>query len=86
MAVQQTSLFAYTVTRQKLNKNQEAVLNAVKRAGRPLTNRMIARELGWEINSITPRVLELRKKYLLTEHHRGRDITGRTAIFWEVTE
>lgn len=49
----------------------------------PATNKMVAKHLGWEINSITPRMLELRSKMKVVEAYKGTDITGRKAIYWK---
>lgn len=80
--IQQTSLLAYKEAKQSLNKTQHAVMQALEEI-QPASNKMLAKHLGWEINSVTPRVLELRTKKKVIEAYRGKDVTGRTAIFWK---
>jgi DNA-binding MarR family transcriptional regulator len=67
-----------------LSARQEAVLSAFRRRER-LTNLELARFLEWEINTVTPRVKELRDKGILEEHcKRTCNISGRTAICWQI--
>lgn len=80
--MQQTSLLAFREAKTRLNKTQSMVYEALEDIS-PATNKMVAKHLGWEINSITPRMLELRGKHKVIEAFKGRDITGRTAIFWK---
>lgn len=80
--IQQTSILAFQEAKTRLSYTQSAVLEALEEIS-PATNKMIAKHLGWEINSITPRVLELRKKRKVVEAYRSVDITGRKAIFWK---
>ena len=52
----------------------------------PQTNRMLAEELGWDINRVTGRVSELREKGFV-EHagdHYDED-TNRTVNLWKCT-
>lgn len=80
--LQQTSLLAYQEAKARLTNTQSQVYRALEEIY-PATNKMVAKHLGWEINSITPRMLELRGKRKVVEAYKGKDITGRTAIFWE---
>jgi hypothetical protein len=49
------------------------------------TNTEIAQRLEWPINTVTPRVFELRKLGLLIEDVRRKcTITGRMAIAWKL--
>lgn len=78
---QQTSLETYfTQVKPHLNERQQRVLDAIEIIG-PATNRQIGDYLGWAINSITPRVLELREKGKVKSAYIAKD-HGRSAHFW----
>ncbi len=80
--VQQTSLLAYKEAKQKLNQKQNIVLYTLQQI-HPATNLDIAHHLGWAINSVTPRVHELRAKKLVVEAKKAIDPrTGRKSMFW----
>lgn len=50
-----------------------------------LTNKELSSLLGWEINTITPRVNELVKKGFVHEVERRKcKVTGRNSIAWGV--
>ena len=83
--MQQTSIEAYQIAKKNLSRTQAQVLEAIEEQGE-ITNKQLARHLGWEINSITPRVLELRNKGKVVECYKGEDISGRTAIYWGTPE
>lgn len=59
IGVQQTSLEAYRSTKLKLGPHQNQVLDFIANH-EPVSNSQISEGLGWGINSVTPRVLELR--------------------------
>lgn len=80
--MQQTSLLAYREAKTRLSQTQAKVFNALEDLA-PATNLMVAQHLGWGINSVTPRMLELRGKHKVVEAHRGKDVTGRQAIYWK---
>lgn len=82
MGLQQTSLLAYKQV--KLNRNQKLVLEALEEIA-PATNNMVARYMNWSINSVTPRMLELRSQKIdkVVEAKQGPDINGRKAIYWK---
>jgi predicted ArsR family transcriptional regulator len=80
----QTSLMAYKEAKTHLSTTQSQVLEALEEIA-PATNLMIAKHLGWAINSVTPRMQELRKKQKVVTDHVGKDITGRSAHFWKPT-
>jgi len=83
MTVQQTSLLAYhSNVKPSLNYKQKIVLAALEEIY-PATNKGIAQHLDWPINSITPRVLELRNKRMVNEAYKGKDSSGRSSIFWK---
>lgn len=51
------------------------------------TNSELAHYLGWTINTVTPRIFELRKLNLVTDSgKRTCRITGRTAIAWRIVQ
>ena len=83
--IQQTSLMAYRSV--DMNRNQKMVLEALEEIY-PATNKQIAKRMGWEINSVTPRMLELRSEKLnkVVEAYRRKDVGGRMAIFWKPRE
>lgn len=84
--MQQTSLDAYsTVTKPQLNRNQKMVLESLE-AIAPACNKQIAANMNWPINSVTPRVLELRKKGAVTQAYIAKDPSGRNAIYWKPKE
>jgi len=82
LRVRQTSLKAFEALQDHLGENQQAVLGVIVRFG-PCSNKDVARILGWPINCVTPRVLELRKKELVVE--AGSKVQdGRKALLWGV--
>lgn len=77
-----TSLQAYAEVLENLGKRQMEVLKSLDRI-KPATNMMIAQDLHWSINRVTPRVYELRKKGLIKEDHTDLcKVTKRNAIYW----
>lgn len=85
--VRQTSLLSYyDEIRDNVGKKQKDVLDIFiwSREGE-LTNSEIAKHLEWPINTVTPRVFELRKLKLLEEAKKRKcRITGRQAIAWKL--
>lgn len=79
--IRQTSLMAYKTIRNDLGKKQMDVLLLFRRHRQPLTNKSVARLLGWPINCVTPRVLELRQYGLLIERGVGVE-NGRKVLYW----
>lgn len=65
--IQQTSLLAYREIKPTLNDRQAKVLQAIE-AIYPACNAQVAQYLGWPINTVTPRVLELRGKFKVVKH------------------
>lgn len=81
-SVQDTSLNAYMDISPVLAERQQRVYLALK-ANHPMTNMELSQYLGWTINCVTPRVLELRKKKLVTDAGcRPCTVTGRWAWSW----
>ena len=85
MNLQSTSLRAYHhEIEPTLGDRQQAVLDEL---GRHInrTNNELANFLGWPINTVTPRIFELRRMGKVVEDFkRPCRITGRTAIAWKV--
>ena len=86
MSVQQTSLEAYAQVLPQLPERRRQVLQVfIGNPYRDFTNLEVARELGWDINRVTPRVLELREMGLLEfSCQRSCRITGNTAMAWRL--
>lgn len=82
--IRDTSREAYDTIAPVLSARQAVVLGLLE-ASEPLTNSEIARELGWPINTVTPRCLELREMGKVVElGKRPCRVTGRTAYQWGV--
>ena len=82
--IQQTSLQAYSEVKPTLGEKQLIVYNMLKDLG-AANNMILALKLGWSINRITPRILELRKLGLVDyDSLRTCPITKRSTIFWRV--
>jgi len=81
--MQDTSLWAHELASKNLGAKQKQVLDAL-RFFPDATNAEIAARMGWEINRITPRVLELRQQGLILEAGKRRcKITGNAAHSWK---
>ena len=84
MSLQQTSLDAYFEVTRTLGERHLQVLNCLNEL-KEATNLMIAQSLSLPINSITPRVFELRQRGLVVESYRDTcPISKRKAIFWRI--
>lgn len=81
--MQMTSLLAYKDAKKDLNRKQKLVYEAIEQI-QPCTNKRIATYLNWPINSVTPRVLELRQKGKVKLGEIKPDADGRKANFWVV--
>lgn len=70
MTVRQTSREAYRSIESQLNAKQRQVMLCVyaRFGGRTFTRKQLGAALGWEINRVTGRVLELIGKRYLEEH------------------
>lgn len=67
-------------------EKQHEVYKVFARSFQPLTNMEAAALLGWSINRVTPRVLELREAGVLTfAEQRKCRVTGNTAMAWKTT-
>jgi len=81
--IQQTSLEAFNEAKKGMNEHQTQIF-AVIVANSGISNHEISKKMGWEINSVTPRVLELRKMGLVKQAGIKQDqSTGRNVIGWE---
>ena len=78
--IQPTSTYAYQRILPKLGKKQKAVLDLLRAADGPMTNAEIAAALSWPINTVTPRVGELREMGLVKDYGvRACKETGNAA-------
>ena len=85
--IQQTSLFSYWKLQGegKIGRRQEQVKVLLEQSDDPLNNRQIAELLDLPINTITPRVKELRVKGIIEKAGVKFDpVTNRNVIFWRV--
>lgn len=82
---QETSRIAYAQNViPTLGTRQLTVYEALK-SRENFTNSELAGYLDWSINTVTPRVHELRKMKLVEEDYkRPCRVTGRTAIAWKI--
>lgn len=82
--VQTTSIISLYSILDELGDRQKEVLVCLKHI-QPCNNLMISRYLNLPINSITPRIKELREKGLVIKHHTGAcPITKRASIYWVI--
>ena len=82
--IQQTSLEAYESIKLDLNYKQQVVFDVIF-SHQGMSNHDIARFLGWEINCVTPRVLELREMNCIEQEDIKIDrITKRRCMTWKV--
>ena len=83
LSMQSTSLEALKIIKPTLNDRQRVVYNLLFANKKPLTNMEICRKLRWEINCVTGRTKELRKKKLVQYCGKRRcEITGFNAMTW----
>lgn len=68
-----------------LSDRQFEVLRVMLDVGKPVNNRQLSVLLGWGVNRVTPRVLELRELGLVVEAVSALDpVTRRMSSFWKV--
>ena len=66
-----------------LGDKQKTIYTLIKKKG-PMTNRQIARNLGWDINRVTGRVTELVNKGMVKASGTHFDKqTNRTVTLWK---
>ena len=82
--IRDTSLLAWSGIQENLGRARENVLSAL-RLIQPASNMELARELGWSINRVTPRIKELRDRGIVFDSGRREcDVTGRMVHAWGV--
>jgi len=80
--IQDTSLHAYALATQHLGAKQKTVLDAL-RFFPDATNAELGQRLGWPVNRVTPRCLELRRMGLILDAGKRRcKVTGSVAHAW----
>lgn len=84
--IRDTSLSTYRLeVEPTLGERQKAVYELLANAGENLTNSEIAGRLNWPINTVTPRIFELRKAGMVMEDEKREcRVTGRTCYAWRV--
>lgn len=86
MSVQETSLEVYfrkVLPKLSIRQRQILTIFQCQKATSSLTNMEVAEQLGWSINRVTPRVLELRNLGVLMFHQTRRcQVTGNNAMTW----
>jgi len=80
--IQDTSLEAYRSIVESLGPRQKIVFEALR--NNPASNKTLAKRLGFEINQVTPRTLELRKKGLVKKMYCDIE-NGHSATVWGVS-
>lgn len=81
--VQATSIISYYEVLNTLSKRHKEVLLAMKHLNKPVNNLMVAQFLNLPINSITPRMNELRAKGILIYYEtKACPITLRSTRFF----
>lgn len=80
--ITQTSIDAFISIKEKINERQKQVLHALEEIA-PASNRQIAEHSNMPINTVTPRIGELRKKGYVVQAYISKDITGRRATYWK---
>ena len=84
MNVQETSLEAYESIQPELGLMQQTVYDAIEQH-EGISNLDISRILNIPINSVTPRVKELRDMNFVKFHNHKQDpITKRRVMTWEI--
>lgn len=84
-AIQQTSLFVYHNEVKPTLGDRQKIIYEVLKSGSNFTNQEVADRLGFQINTVTPRMNELVKLgvvELATKRKCNR--TGRTCCAWKI--
>jgi DNA-binding Lrp family transcriptional regulator len=82
--IEKTSLEAYNVISLELSERQNEVYEIIKEFG-PISNAGISRKLSIPINSVTPRVYELREIGIVIRKGTAKDpYTSMTVIVWGI--
>ena len=81
--IRKTQVEALKKTKVNIGAKQKTVYAVILAKGMA-TNRMIAKELGWDINRVTGRVTELVSKGMVTANGTFKDVeTNRTVTLWK---
>ena len=83
--IQETSLLARQDALRNVCTKREKVFDCLKLLGRA-SNELLSKELCWPINSVTPRIKELREErrvFYVGDFDNGR---GRRVMFWSTEE
>jgi len=81
--IQETSRMAYQSIEGELGRKQAQVFEFMLNANKPVCNLDIAKGLGIPINTVTPRVKELRLKGEVEEWGKETNpFTRRKVIYW----
>jgi hypothetical protein len=81
--IQDTSLFAHTIATHNLGRKQKEVFDCLRHFP-DATNAELSARMGWPVDRIKPRVLELRKMGLILDAGKRRcKVTGGTAHAWK---
>lgn len=82
--VQDSSKKAYRILQKKIEGCRREVRDAIITLG-VVTNMEIAEFLGWEINRVTGRVIELREsRTVVYSGHRLCSVTGHKVMSWRI--
>jgi len=79
--IQSTSKIAFQKIQPTLNARQNQVLDAIVKLG-VASNQQIAEFLGWQINKVTPRTLELRHAGKVCAAGYEKNKSGFTVAVW----
>ena len=81
--IRKTQVESLKKTKVNIGAKQKTVYAVILAKGMA-TNRMIAKELGWDINRVTGRVTELVSKGMVTANGTFKDVeTNRTVTLWK---
>jgi|SaaInlV_165m_DNA_1040744.scaffolds.fasta_scaffold01294_2 hypothetical protein len=84
--IRQTQVESYEKLQPDLSRRQTEVYDCLKSSRNGLTNRGVAKLLGWDINRVTGRMNELVAKDAVTGDTTVFDSqTQRTVTLWKVT-
>jgi DNA-binding MarR family transcriptional regulator len=82
--IRKTQVDSLKKLKQTINGKRKAVYDILLRKG-SVTNRMIAKALGWDINRVTGRITELVGLGMVTSDGTTYDSdTNRTVTLWKV--
>jgi hypothetical protein len=81
--ITETTLMSWIALQPSISRKQRAVYQVISAFG-PIDNVGVSRALGWPINTVTPRVLELRKSGLVIPHdYATSQETNRSVTRWK---